>query len=322
MTGDDNEAVDQPTPCPSALLNVRAWLDAVRTSARPAIERIPLSESREWSVADGRFSHRSGGFFSVVALDWTAPDGTRTSQPYLDQREVGTLGFLLRNGDGPPQLLVQAKPEPGNVGLVQLAPTCQATASNVKRLHGGRRPPFADAFPPDASSALYDVPQSEQGTRFFHKQNRNVLALASGETPPPTHRWMPVDDVLSLLGCDHVINTDARSVLVCAPWSGLVERVPFSRRPGSFGRELGTSLHEVSRHVAVDEVKASIRRRRAVVGDAEPISVTALPSWRLDDYGLAPRGCLSVGVRRFVSRCRAARCLRGISRWWRAARRA
>src|SRR5437870_252568 len=119
---------------------------------------------------------------------------------FVDQRTVGTLGFLIRGRE----LLVHAKIEPGNVGFVQLAPTCQATESNARRMHGGAAPPFIDAFPRGAANALYDVDQSEQGTRFLGKRNRNVLAAAARDVSlPRTHRWMDVDEVLDLTRHDY-----------------------------------------------------------------------------------------------------------------------
>jgi oxidase EvaA len=209
---------------------IEPWLAAVRGEAGCHVEDIRVSQSTEWSVRRGFFSHRSEGFFSVVGLDWTSPDGTSSRRPYFDQRPLGTLGFLMRLHEERHQLLVQAKIEPGNSRLVQLAPTCQATDSNARQLHGGQAPPYVDCFRAGSANAVYDVAQSEQGTRFFRKRNRNVLVRAEPDEPvPPTHRWLDVDRVLDVVGQSYLFNTDARSVLVCAPWQQLVNRVPFSR---------------------------------------------------------------------------------------------
>ena len=227
---------------------LEAWFSSLLDEARCRVDTISLGESNEWRLDDGAIVHRSGGFFRVIGLE--------RAGVFIDQRTVGTLGFLIRDRE----LLAYAKIEPGNVGLVQLAPTCQATDSNARRMHGGAAPPFIDAFPRGA--ALYDVNQSEQGTRFLGKQNRNVLARAQRDVAlPPTHRWIDVDEVLELTRRDYTVNTDARSVLVCAPWRALVDRVPFSRERGGFGAELRVSAHCSSRSLA--RVKASIAVARA-----------------------------------------------------------
>lgn len=273
----------------SEMTMIGAWFADVLDEAGCHVGDIRLSQSAQWSVKHGFLAHRSNGFFTVVGLEWTSPEGASSQRPYFDQRIPGTLGFLMRLHEGKHQLLVQAKIEPGNVGLVQLAPTCQATDSNARRLHHGRSPPYADCFPLGSRDVAYDVAHSEQGTRFFGKRNRNVLVFAEHHDPvPPTHRWLDVDCVLDLLGHDYLVNTDARSVLVCAPWRQLVNRVPFSRHHTGFGAELMTSAQSTSRHIALGRVKARIQEARATVEEPTVIPLRELRSWRFNDDGLVP----------------------------------
>jgi oxidase EvaA len=254
-----------PQPAPDVL---GSWFSSLLDEARCHVDVISLAESAEWRLDDGVIVHRTRGFFRVVGLMW----GGFQSAVFIDQRTVGTLGFLIRGRE----LLVHAKIEPGNVGFVQLAPTCQATESNARRIHGGAAPPFIDAFPRGATNALYDVDQSEQGTRFLGKRNRNVLAAAARVVPlPRTHRWMDVDEVLDLTRHDYTVNTDARSVLVCAPWRSLAGRVPFSRFRGGFGAELMASAHCSSR--SLERVKASIAAARAVAREPSIVPLSDVP---------------------------------------------
>ena len=69
-------------------------------------------------------------------------------QPLIDPPEIGTLGFSLRGIGKNREVLAYAKIEPGNVDTVQLAPTCQATASNIARVHSGEMPPYSEYFVP------------------------------------------------------------------------------------------------------------------------------------------------------------------------------
>src|SRR5690606_25540604 len=131
----------------------------------------------------------------------------------FDQQEIGTLGFLLRRYKTSPwrklfkqkehELLLQAKVEPGNVRLAQIAPTYQATASNHDRVHDGGMALFHEYFEPGYPGIVYDKKQSEQGTRFFYKRNRDVLTvLEDADTQPMltnAYRWARVSDVLNLV---------------------------------------------------------------------------------------------------------------------------
>ncbi|MEO8034985.1 MAG: NDP-hexose 2,3-dehydratase family protein, partial [Acidobacteriota bacterium] len=230
----------------------------------------------------------------------------------LAQEEIGTLGFLMRVRDGRHQLLVQGKIEPGNVGLAQLAPTCQATESNARQLHGGAPPPFISDFEPDAREALYDVLQSEQGSRFLRKRNRNVLTLVTGDEPlPPTHRWLDVDVVLGLLWRDYLVNTDARSVLVCSPWHLLVNRVPFSLHEDGFGHELFASMNTSSGHGLLETVKERVRLLRLATEQPRTVNLEELPQWHWTDEGFAPLAGCSLRVRHLGAAVRG----REVPRW-------
>lgn len=274
------------------------WFSSLLEGARCHVEWMPVAQSAEWSLQDGFITHRSKGFFTVVGLQWTSPAGVLTQHPFLDQQEIGTLGFLIRSQDERRQLLVQAKIEPGNVGFVQLAPTCQATASNAQRLHGGDSPPFIDYFLAEQSDALCDIAQSEQGTRFLRKRNRNALVLTEVDASVPiTHRWLDVDSVLDLMCQDYLVNTDARSVLVCAPWELLVNRVPFSRYDDGFGSELMMSMQCSSHHVSLAQVKERIQQLRSMTEDPKIVSLEELPLWHWNKEELWPEGGCSLRVR-------------------------
>lgn len=139
------------------------------------------------------------------------------------------------------------------------------------------------------ANAVYDIAQSEQGTRFLHKRNRNVLVCTEHDEPvPPTHRWLDIDRVLDLVGQSYFVNTDARSVLVCAPWRQLVNRVPFSRYRHGFGTELMMSAQSSSRHIPLDQVRARIRNARTTVKAPTLVALQDLRSWDFNDDGLVP----------------------------------
>jgi dTDP-4-dehydro-6-deoxy-alpha-D-glucopyranose 2,3-dehydratase len=288
------------------------WFSSLLADANCRVEWMPLARSNEWRLEGGRILHRSNGFFTVVGVQWTSRAGDVVQQPLLDQQEVGTLGFLVRERYGRRQLLAQGKVEPGNVGFVQLAPTCQATDSNARRLHGGASPPYIELFPPSSPHLLYDVAQSEQGSRFLRKRNRNVLALAQADAPvPPSHRWLDTEAVLGLLWRDYVVNTDARSVLVCAPWERLVGRVPFSKDQRGFGPELLVSLEADSRHASLPDVKAHVDRLRAAVTGPDVVALDDLPGWRWTEEGLSP----SQGTSRCVRHVRVSVKGREVPAW-------
>ncbi len=269
--------------------------DRARDSACTC-EPIGFSESGEWALKDGELRHRTGRFFSLVGVRTASSvaglDGV--CQPFILQTEIGILGFLLQHRDGLPYLLVQAKVEPGNIGYAQLAPTVQATQSNYERVHGGLRTLFLDWFLGDQRGGIIDsCLQSEQGSRFLGKFNRNMLVrVPDGASIPhsPSHRWIEAAQLLDMVGDETLVNSDARSVLAFCDWRQLVAGgSPFARwrGRGGFGEAL---LHS---YLAGDDVsERSIAELQGwITGERsrhqlniERIPLDKIPGWRIDDH--------------------------------------
>ena len=258
---------------------VATWMEHARALDASTIELATLCDSRAWSFRDGAIRHRSDRFFNVVGLGWRR-NGDPRNGIFIEQREIGVLGFVARAGADGLELLVHAKAEPGNVGGIQLAPTFQATQSNSDRVHGGSLPPYTNYFRSQAGETICDTLQSEHGMRFLGKLNRNVFIVDPGvEASGAFHRWIPSRLVLAMLAEDFIVNTDARSVLFCADWKYLANNNPFSSQ-NPFVRDLSGSLAAAPRPAFLVTIAA---RLKAMRDDAPPVEyqdVSRLDGWR------------------------------------------
>ena len=293
------------------------WLDDHRARCDMQVEAIPWQASQEWALQQGHLCHRSGGFFSIVGVSLEGGSSRHPPQPLIYQPEIGILGFLLQRQAGRKHVLVQAKPEPGNVGLVQASPSVQATQSNYTRKHQGKETPFLDYFigMPDVEVHASTL-QSEQGTRFLGKYNRNLLI----ELPPSQvvdevegYRWAPLEELCALLAMDFQINTDARSVLVCSPWRLLAATgEPFQRwrDKGGLGEQLLCSYSAPERAFASSD--------EHIAGRLERMRETFAFTTQMTSLGFAPELIASTeeglavllakeinGVLHFLFKCRA-----------------
>ncbi|HWB99326.1 MAG TPA: NDP-hexose 2,3-dehydratase family protein, partial [Bryobacteraceae bacterium] len=115
--------------------------------------------------------------------------------------------------------LMQAKVEPGNIGGPQISPTLQATRSNYTRVHQGNAPKYLEYFTGERPvRVLVDQLQSEQGSRFLGKRNRNLIIETREEVPVEEgFRWMTLGEIKHLLRLDNIVNMDTRSVISCIP---------------------------------------------------------------------------------------------------------
>ncbi|WP_097875880.1 NDP-hexose 2,3-dehydratase family protein [Streptomyces sp. ms184] len=239
-----------------ATADVADWLDGRRRAHRFSVERIGFAELDGWSFAEdtGNLVHRSGRFFSVEGLSVTMSEGPfrHWEQPIIRQPEVGILGLLAQEIDGVLHFLMQAKMEPGNRNLLQLSPTVQATRSNYTQVHRGAGVKYLEYFTdPDRGQVVFDVLQSEHGSWFYRKANRNMLVEALDEVPhDDDFCWLTLGQIGALLRRDNVVNMDARTVVACFPM-GAAE--PDALLPDAAVRSWVTV--ERSRHdVVVDRV--------------------------------------------------------------------
>ncbi|MFS8201124.1 NDP-hexose 2,3-dehydratase family protein [Streptomyces sp. CWNU-52B] len=204
--------------------DVTGWLADRARAHRFTVRRVPLDRLDGWSVAPGTgdIVHRSGRFFSVRGLAVTVGEGPHRAwqQPIIHQPEIGILGLLAKEFDGVLHFLLQAKMEPGNPNLLQLSPTVQATRSNYQRVHEGAAVRYLEHFTdPARGRVLADSLQSEHGSWFYRKANRNMLVEATDRevTRAAGFCWLTLGQIGELLRLDTVVNMDTRTVLSCFP---------------------------------------------------------------------------------------------------------
>ncbi|GAA4447565.1 NDP-hexose 2,3-dehydratase family protein [Phytohabitans houttuyneae] len=208
---------------PRSAAEIAGWLDERRRGNPSTVERVPFADLTGWEFAagSGDLVHSTGRFFSVHGLRVRTDYGHRPEweQPIIDQRDVAILGIVAREIDGVLHFLMQAKMEPGNVNTVQLSPTVQATSSNYLRAHKGAASRYVEYFiDRTRGRALVDVLQSEQGSWFVGKRNRNVVVEALGPVEPhDDFIWLTLGEIFALLREPHLVNMDARTVLSCLP---------------------------------------------------------------------------------------------------------
>ncbi|MFE3019795.1 NDP-hexose 2,3-dehydratase family protein [Streptomyces sp. NPDC059256] len=208
------------------LTGFRQWFEEFGARAYTRVRPAPLAELEGWrqDPDTGNLHHHSGGFFSVEGLSTSRPQGPvqHWTQPVIHQPEIGVLGLLVKEFDGVLRALVQAKVEPGNRNGLQLAPTVQATRSNYLRVHQGKPVPYLEFFrEPWRHRQIADVRQSEQGSWFYRKRNRNMVVEAVGEVQLlDGFIWLTIGEIQELLAVEDTVNMDLRSVLSCLPLTG------------------------------------------------------------------------------------------------------
>lgn len=205
--------------------DVHEWLADRRAAGSYDVTVVGLDELAGWRFdpETGNLAHHTGKFFSVRGVDIRTDhrEVAGWSQPIILQPEIGILGILVGPVDGVPHCLMQAKMEPGNINVIQLSPTVQATRSNYTRVHQGNPVPYLEQFvAPRAGRVVFDALQSEQGSWFLDKRNRNIIVEiedASQVEVLDDFRWISVPQLRAMLLERNLVNMDSRTVLSGLP---------------------------------------------------------------------------------------------------------
>jgi oxidase EvaA len=209
---------------------ILSWMKKQNDEVASNIRIIPLSELNGWAYRNDRIRHNSGKFFSIdgIHIKTNYLNTPEWDQPIINQPEIGFLGFIVKKFNGILHFLMQAKIEPGNLNVVQLSPTLQATRSNYTRVHGGKSPTYLEYFNGEKDvTILVDQLQSEQGARFLHKRNRNIIVEVDEDQDidvAPGYIWASLGQIKELLRYPNVINMDSRTVISCIKFGSYTEQ--------------------------------------------------------------------------------------------------
>lgn len=208
---------------------VLAWMKQQNEEVASRIVITPIDNLKGWVYSEDRIRHDSGRFFSIdgIRISTNYRNVPSWDQPIINQPEIGFLGFITKKIEGVLHFLAQAKIEPGNLNVVQLSPTLQATRSNFMQVHGGAKPLYLEYFTGEKKvSVLVDQLQSEQGARFLQKRNRNIIVeIPEDEDIEERDNfiWLSLGQFKELLRYPNVVNMDSRTVLSCIKFGGYSE---------------------------------------------------------------------------------------------------
>lgn len=201
--------------------DIMEWIKVRGTNLKVNIEKVDFSYDGFWhyDTQTGYIRNLNNSFFQLAGYQEIEEDTIIGEQPIIIQNEIGYLGIICKMIDGVLNFLIQAKIEPGNVNIIQLSPTIQATKSNFTKMHGGEAPAYLNYFVDSKKyTILVDQLQSEQASRFYKKRNRNIIIMIEDEIEvKDTHMWMTLGQIKECLKIDNLVNMDTRTVLSCIP---------------------------------------------------------------------------------------------------------
>ncbi|MCP4152681.1 MAG: NDP-hexose 2,3-dehydratase [bacterium] len=199
--------------------DIISWLTGLKTQYELDVRPMPLNAIQKWHRDDYSIYHEQKKYFSVIAVSVAIANRevTTWTQPLIKSEQEGIIAFLVKKINGVCHFLVQAKLEPGNFDIIELAPTVQCLTGNYRDGFKEYDPPYLEyVLTADPKRIHYSALQSEEGGRFFKEQNKNLMIEVEDDFPlevPENFTWMTLNQVLKFVKFNNYFNIEARSLI-------------------------------------------------------------------------------------------------------------
>jgi len=195
-------------------------LSELKSRYELVVDKIPLKKvSADWRVTATEIVRADRRYFRVLGVDVTIANREVATwcQPIVEPMQEGLCVLFAKRISGVLHFLLQAKVECGNFDVVEFAPTIQCLTGDYKN-PVGYVPRFVDDFLRGSciEKVVFDTRQSEEGGRFYHEQNRNVVALVNDEIPsqpPENFLWLTLGQIKEFLRYNNYLNIQVRSLI-------------------------------------------------------------------------------------------------------------
>lgn len=258
-----------------SLEELRLWVAGRRKTVSVSIKPCELYDIKDWAFGDN-IAHKSGKFFQIQGFQGLI-EGTQFKKkfdlPLIVQPEIGVLGILQAYVERKRYFLLQTKIEPGNIGIVQISPTLQATRSNILRAHGGKRPKFLDKFSDETfGEVLFDQILTEQGERFLSKHNRNIVKNCEIFcVDDEDFTWVSETALRDAIQMDNLVNMDTRSVY-CA--INLAKHRHIAKKKSSQVQSVENVMHKI------------VSSRSNFVKYIKSVPLSELMEWKIESLAI------------------------------------
>lgn len=199
--------------------DLRNYLQAIQGISNYDLSAVGLEDQTAWIILDGALSHSTKGFFQVVGFKNALKPTEEKLMLYQPQSAL--TGLIILPFEGQLFVLLQARVEPGNTGVIQYGPTIQSTPANYLKLHGGKATSYVHLFTqynPECQLITHSM-QHDLGSKYFQKSKTHHYLLAKDWIETEENMiWTPMEAILELMEENNFLNADLRSLLSVLDW--------------------------------------------------------------------------------------------------------
>ncbi len=172
------------------------------------LKDLQIDESAIYSIKKSPFSI----IFCYIEIE--GREVTKWSQPLLKAFGKAIFGLITAKIDGKLKALVKFKEEVGNFDVVELGPSIQIEATD--EIHPNSLEDYFMDKINNKEYIKYDVFLSEEGGRFYHEENRNIIIEINHNelsVLSENYLWLDLNTIMHFMEINNIVNIQLRNVL-------------------------------------------------------------------------------------------------------------
>ena len=181
------------------------------------IATVPLNQLVDWKVDEYGITCKKQADFMVryYDIEISGREVQHWFQPLFKAIGMATFGLLSRVVDGKRQYLVKIKPEIGSFDKAEIGPSIQWEPTHYLYNDNEVEKIFRNKYE-NKQGIMVDVVLSEEGGRFYHEQNNNVILEIDSEELtilPEDYIWVEYATLNYLVQVNNCLNIQLRNLL-------------------------------------------------------------------------------------------------------------
>ena len=181
------------------------------------ITTVPLNQLVDWRIDEYGITCNKQADYMVryYDIEISGREVQHWFQPLFKAIGMATFGLLSRVVDGRREYLVRIKPEIGSFDKAEIGPSVQWEPSHCPYDDNEIEKIFRKKYG-NKQGIMVDVVLSEEGGRFYHEQNKNVIIEINADEIhdlPKDYLWVSYATLNYLVQVNNCLNIQLRNLL-------------------------------------------------------------------------------------------------------------
>lgn len=178
---------------------------------------VPIKSLKSWDVGKREIVCKTPYDFKIIYchIEIEGREVKYWEQPLVEALGIAILGIFTCVQDGVRKFLVRVKPEVGCFDSVEIGPVVQLEPTNPRNMLDSVEEKFLEKLDKQ-EGIVKDIMLSEEGGRFYHEQNRNVIieiSFAEIVKLPTEYFWVDFATLNKMVQFNNCLNIQLRNLM-------------------------------------------------------------------------------------------------------------